>query len=165
MTVLFSDVCECSVMSDSLWPHGLGPATLLCPWDFPGKNTGVGCHFLLQGIFLTQELNLISSVFCAGRWILYRWPSGKPALGVFLNLVMSPGAKAADQRSRATASSQPALESLPSSDTGSSSPGEAPSPYAKAVKECRVQPPRPWVKFAPCGWRSERNTFMATTIS
>ena len=30
----------------------------LCPWDFPGKNTGVGCHFLLQGIFLTQGLNL-----------------------------------------------------------------------------------------------------------
>ena len=27
---------------------------LLCPWDFPGKNTGVGCHFLLQGIFPTQ---------------------------------------------------------------------------------------------------------------
>ena len=31
---------------------------LLCPCDFPGKNTGVGCHFLLQGIFPTQELNL-----------------------------------------------------------------------------------------------------------
>ena len=31
---------------------------LLCPWDFPGKNTGVGCHALLQGIFLTQGLNL-----------------------------------------------------------------------------------------------------------
>ena len=30
---------------------------LLCPWDSPGKITGVGCHFLLQGIFLTQELN------------------------------------------------------------------------------------------------------------
>ena len=29
----------------------------LCPWDSPGKNTGVGCHFLLQGIFLTQEWN------------------------------------------------------------------------------------------------------------
>ena len=29
----------------------------LCPWDFPGKNTGVGCHFLLQGIFPTQGLN------------------------------------------------------------------------------------------------------------
>ena len=31
--------------------------SLLCPWNFPGKNTGVGCHFLLQGIFLTQGLN------------------------------------------------------------------------------------------------------------
>ena len=31
---------------------------LFCPWDSPGKNTGVSCHFLLQGIFLTQELNL-----------------------------------------------------------------------------------------------------------
>ena len=30
---------------------------LLCPWDFPGKSTGVGCHFLLQGIFWTQGLN------------------------------------------------------------------------------------------------------------
>ena len=29
----------------------------VCPWDFPGRNTGVGCHFLLQGIFLTQGLN------------------------------------------------------------------------------------------------------------
>ena len=33
------------------------PARLLCPWDSPGKNTGVGCHVLLQGIFLTQALN------------------------------------------------------------------------------------------------------------
>ena len=48
----------CSVMSSSLRPHGLYPARLLCPWDFPGKNTGVGCHFLLQGIFLTQGSNL-----------------------------------------------------------------------------------------------------------
>ena len=32
-------------------------ARILCPWDFPGKNTGVGCHFLLQGIFLTQRSN------------------------------------------------------------------------------------------------------------
>ena len=47
-----------SVMSDSLWPHGLQPTRLLCPWDIPGKNTGVGCHFLLWGgIFLTQGSN------------------------------------------------------------------------------------------------------------
>ena len=31
---------------------------LLCPWDFPGKNIGMGCNFLLQGIFLTQGWNL-----------------------------------------------------------------------------------------------------------
>ena len=31
-------------------------------WDFPGKNTGVGCHFFLQGIFLAQELNPLSPV-------------------------------------------------------------------------------------------------------
>ena len=44
-------------MSDSLRPHGLKPARLLCLWDFPGKNIGVGCHALLQGIFLTQGSN------------------------------------------------------------------------------------------------------------
>ena len=45
-------------MSSSLWPHGLQPARLLCPWDSPGKNIGVGCHFLLQGILPTQGSNL-----------------------------------------------------------------------------------------------------------
>ena len=47
-------VFSCSVVSSSLRLHGLQPSRLLCPWDFPGKNTGVGCHFLLQGIFATQ---------------------------------------------------------------------------------------------------------------
>ena len=42
-------VCVCSVVSNSLRSHVLHPTRLLCPWDFPGKNTGVGCHFLLQG--------------------------------------------------------------------------------------------------------------------
>ena len=46
-----------SVVSNSLQPHGLQPTRLLCPWDFPGTSTGVGGHFLLQGIFLTQGLN------------------------------------------------------------------------------------------------------------
>ena len=43
---------------------------LLCPWDSPGKNTGVGCHFLLQGIFPIQGLNpnLLCPLHC--RWIL-----------------------------------------------------------------------------------------------
>ena len=39
------------VVSNLLQPHGLSLARLLCPWDSPGKNTGVGCHFLLQGPF------------------------------------------------------------------------------------------------------------------
>ena len=38
-------------------PHRWQPTRLLHPWDSPGKNTGVSCHFLLQGIFLTQGLN------------------------------------------------------------------------------------------------------------
>ena len=47
----------CLVASDSLWPHGLYLARLLCPKNFPSKNPGVNCHFLLQGIFPTQVLN------------------------------------------------------------------------------------------------------------
>ena len=48
---------SCSVLFDSLRPHRLQPARLLCPWDSPGKNTGMGCHALLQGIFPTQGSN------------------------------------------------------------------------------------------------------------
>ena len=44
-------------LCDSLRSHGLQPTRLLYLWDFPGKNTGVGCHFVLQGIFLTPELS------------------------------------------------------------------------------------------------------------
>ena len=43
-----------SVMSSSVQPHGLQPTRFCYPWAFPGKNTGVGCYFLLQGIFPTQ---------------------------------------------------------------------------------------------------------------
>ena len=51
-------------------------ARLKCPWDSPGKNTGVGCHFLLQGIFLTQELNLCLLAL-VGRFFTTELP-GKP---------------------------------------------------------------------------------------
>ena len=50
-------VLTCSVVSDFLQPYGLYPTRLLCSCDFPNKNTGVGCHSLLQRIFLIQELN------------------------------------------------------------------------------------------------------------
>ena len=45
-------------MSDSVQPHELKPARLLHPWGSPGKNIGVGYHFLLQGIFPTQGWNV-----------------------------------------------------------------------------------------------------------
>ena len=52
----------------TLQPYRLQPAGLLCPWDSPGKNTGVNCHALLQGIFLTQALNpsLVSPALVGG---------------------------------------------------------------------------------------------------
>ena len=58
-----------SVVSNSLQPHGLQPTMLLRPWDSPGKNTGVGCQFFLQGIFSIQELNP-GLLYC--RQILYQ---------------------------------------------------------------------------------------------
>ena len=44
-----------SVVSDSVRPHGLQPTRLPHPWDSPGKNTGVGCHFLLQRMKVKSE--------------------------------------------------------------------------------------------------------------
>ena len=60
---------SCSVVSDSLWPHGL-----YSPWNSPGQNTGVGSLSLLQGIFPTQGSNP-GLPHC--RWFLYQ-PQGKP---------------------------------------------------------------------------------------
>ena len=69
-----STVCVLShsAVFDSLRSHGLKSSRLLSPWDVSGKNTGVGCHFLLQGIFPTQESNchLLCLLHC--RWIFYQ---------------------------------------------------------------------------------------------
>ena len=59
----------CSVVSDSLRPHGLQPARPPCPWAFLGKNTGVDCQVLLQGIFQTQGWNL-----CLLHWQVVSLP-------------------------------------------------------------------------------------------
>ena len=76
--VLESESESCSVVSDSL-THGLWPSRLLCSWNSPGKNTGVGSHSFLQEIFLTQRSNLGLLHY---RQILYhlshRRSSGKP---------------------------------------------------------------------------------------
>ena len=70
-------------MSDSLWAYVLYPTRILCPWDSLGKNTGVGCHFFLQGIFLTQGLNLslLASNCFSHLMIFTEWISLNPSLG------------------------------------------------------------------------------------
>ena len=71
MNYVSNHMCMCqvtSIMSNSMRPYGLWPTRLLCPWNSPGKNTGVGCHALLQGIFPTQgrNLSLVSPALLAG---------------------------------------------------------------------------------------------------
>ena len=63
-------VRSCSVVSHSLWPSGLYPTRLLCPWGFSGKNEWVAI-FLLQGIFSTQRSNLCFLCFLLCWQILY----------------------------------------------------------------------------------------------
>ena len=56
--------CEVtSVVSDSVRPHRRQPTRLLCPWDFLGKNTGVGCHFLLQCMKIKSESEIVQSEY------------------------------------------------------------------------------------------------------
>ena len=69
-----------SVVPDSLRPRGLKPTRLLCPWDFPAKDIGVGCHFLLQRIFPTQGSNP-GLLHC--RQILYRLSHNTIILSLF----------------------------------------------------------------------------------
>ena len=49
------------VVSNSVQPHGQQPTSLPCPWDSPGKNTGVGCHFLLQWMKVKSESEVTQS--------------------------------------------------------------------------------------------------------
>ena len=76
-----------SIVSSFLQAHGLQPTRLLCPWNFPDKNTGVGSYSLLQGIFLTQGSNL-SPLHC--RQILYHLSClGSPRTEIKLGLISS----------------------------------------------------------------------------
>ena len=60
-----------SVVSSSVRPYGVQAARLLCPRDSPGKNAGVGCHFLHQGVFLTQGSNPCLLHLLCYKQILY----------------------------------------------------------------------------------------------
>ena len=79
-------VLSCSVMSNCLQPLGPLPARLLCPWDSPDKNTGMGCQAIFQGI-LTQGLN--PCLFPLLHWqvdSLPLAPLGKPSIYVSVQL-------------------------------------------------------------------------------
>ena len=66
-------VYACSQLCPTLFNPMDEPVSLLCPWDFPNKNPGMGCHFLPQGIFPTQGSNppLLWLLYC--RPIFYLW--------------------------------------------------------------------------------------------
>ena len=64
-----------------LCPTLCDPAWLLCPWASPGKNTGVGCHALLQGIFRARDQTRVSYSSCIGMQVLYhQWHLGSPLI-------------------------------------------------------------------------------------
>ena len=78
---------SCSALSNSLWLHGLQPTRLLCPWDFPGKSTGVGCHCLLPSRKYSVVLYLTTKYYVVVFWlgcmvcgILVPWPGIEPAV-------------------------------------------------------------------------------------
>ena len=73
------DVLSCFRRVQLFVPQWIIATRLLCPWDSPGKNTGVGCNVLLQGLFLTQGLNL--HLLCLLYWQAVNLPTvlpGKP---------------------------------------------------------------------------------------
>ena len=61
MLVVCCCCCVASVVSDSVQPHRRQPTRLPRPWDSPGKNSGVGCHFLLQCIKVKSEREVAQS--------------------------------------------------------------------------------------------------------
>ena len=90
------DCCRCqvaSVVSDSVWPHRRKPTRLPCPWDSPGKNTGVGCHFLLQCRKVKSEREVAQSCPTLSDPMDCSLP-GSSAQGIFQARVLELGAMA-----------------------------------------------------------------------
>ena len=80
-----------SVVSDSVRPHRRQPTRLLCPWDSPGKNTGVGCHFLLQCMKVKSESEVAQSCPTLSDPMDYSLP-GSSTHGIFQARVLEWGA-------------------------------------------------------------------------
>ena len=86
----FVCVCACSLVSDSLWPHELLPSRLLSPWDFLGKNTGMCCHFLLQGFFPTQGLNPYPQCLLHHRHFIHHWAKRETHVCFYIVSILVP---------------------------------------------------------------------------
>ena len=83
-------------MFDSVRPHGLQPTRLLRPWDSPGKNTGVGCHFLLQCMKVESESEVAQSCLILSDPMDCSLP-GSSIHGIFQATVLEWGAIAFSQ--------------------------------------------------------------------
>ena len=87
-----------SVVSDSLRTHGLQPTRLLCPWDFPGKSTGAGCHCLLRSNNYFPSFFFLFFKFIYFNWrLIILWYCGgfaihwhESAMGVHMVLILNP---------------------------------------------------------------------------
>ena len=62
---------NCSVVSNFLRPYGLQPTRLLHPWNFPGKSTGMGCHFLLFSSYSHINLDWVNCFMAFGLHVLF----------------------------------------------------------------------------------------------
>ena len=82
---------SCSVVSDSVQPQRRQPTRHLCPWDSPGKNTGVGCHFLLQCMKVKSESEVAQSCPTLGDPMDWSLPDSS-VHGVFQARVLEWGA-------------------------------------------------------------------------
>ena len=93
-SVVLESCCCCqvaSVVSDSVRPHGLQPNRLLRPWDSPGKNTGVGCHFLLQCKEVKSESEVSQSCLTLSD-LMDCSLTGSSIHGIFQTIVLEWGA-------------------------------------------------------------------------
>ena len=87
--------CCCQVtlvVSDSVRPHRRQPTRLLCPWHSPGKNTGVGCHFLLQCMKVKSESEVAQSCLTLSYPVDWSLP-GSSAHGIFQARVLEWGCR------------------------------------------------------------------------
>ena len=74
-------IAAAAVVSNSVWPHRRQPTRLPCPWDSPGNNTGVGCHFLLQRRKVKSESDVAQSRLTLSNPMDCSPPGSSPSMG------------------------------------------------------------------------------------